>query len=272
MPCSLCNLEELADPTVWGEQREPDPLKTPQPAPNTGSDDTSEIARLAGLSRHEYERERSAAAKKLKYRVTFLDRQVAAARGDDAPSGQGQALNLRDPEPWPNPVDGAALLDNIVAELRRYVVFGAAAVDAVALWAVASHSFNQFVIFPRLFITAPEKGCGKTTLLDALSRLLLRGLSADNITAAALFRTIEAARPTLLLDEADSYLRDNEDLCGVIDSGHRRDGGVIRTVGENYEPRFFSTFAPVALAAIGGLPGTIEDRSIKKHDAAPSPG
>ena len=38
---------------------------------------------------------------------------------------------------------------------------------------------------------------------------------------------------------------------------------MIRTVGEDHEPRQFSAWAPVALAAIGHLPGTIEDRSIK---------
>jgi putative DNA primase/helicase len=49
----------------------------------------------------------------------------------------------------------------------------------------------------------------------------------------------------------------------VLDAGHQRDGAVIRTVGEYHEPRQFSTWAPVALAAIGHLPGAIEDRSIR---------
>ena len=34
-----------------------------------------------------------------------------------------------------------------------------------------------------------------------------RPLSTSNTTAAAIFRTIEAARPTLLIDEADTFLR-----------------------------------------------------------------
>jgi putative DNA primase/helicase len=112
-------------------------------------------------------------------------------------------------------------------------------------------------------VTAPEKGCGKSTVLDVLSRLVSRPLGASNITAAALFRVIEAARPTLLLDEADAYARDNEDLRSVLDAGHRRDGAVIRTVGDDHEPCQFSVWAPVALAAIGHLPGTVEDRSIR---------
>jgi putative DNA primase/helicase len=38
---------------------------------------------------------------------------------------------------------------------------------------------------------------------------------------------------------------------------------VIRLVGDDHEPRSFSTFCPTAIAAIGSLPGTIEDRAIK---------
>ena len=60
----------------------------------------------------------------------------------------------------------------------------------------------------------------------------------------------------------NSFLKDNDELRGVINSGHARDGQVIRLVGENHEPRVFSTWCPVAIAAIGGLPGTIEDRSV----------
>src|SRR5262249_35196677 len=96
-----------------------------------------------------------------------------------------------------------------------------------------------------------------------IERLVPRPLTASNITAAALFRTIEAARPTLLLDEADTYLRHNDDLRAVVDAGHQRNGAVIRTVGDAHEPRKFSVWAPLIIAAIRNLPGTIEDRSIK---------
>lgn len=169
----------------------------------------------------------------------------------------------RQPEPWPEPVEGAALLDKIATEIQRYVVLTKEQADTVALWVVASHAFDLFWVFPRLFVSAPEKGCGKSTLLDVLSRLVPRPLPASNITVAALFRVIERDRPTLLLDEADSYARHSEDLRGVLNAGHRRDGAVLRCVGDAHEPRSFSAWAPVALAAIGNLPGTIEDRSIK---------
>jgi hypothetical protein len=184
------------------------------------------------------------------------------AKADDTKSGR--ALVLPDPVPWPQPVDGAELLDQIGKGIGRYVVFDKASADAVALWTAAAHTFDSFTIFPRLLITSPEKRCGKSTLLDAIERLVPRPLSAANITAPALFRVIEAARPIVLLDEADTFARDNEELRGVINAGHKRNGMVIRVVeaGGDYQARQFSVWAPVVLAAIGHLPGTIEDRSI----------
>ena len=96
-------------------------------------------------------------------------------------------------------------------------------------------------------ITSPEKGCGKTTLLDVLSRLVMRPLSTANVTASAIFRVVEMQRPTLLIDEADTFLSENEELRGILNSGHRQGGSVIRTVGEDFEPR---SSRPIRLAPL----------------------
>ena len=53
----------------------------------------------------------------------------------------------------------------------------------------------------------------------------------------AIFRVVELQRPTLLIDEADTFLPENEELRGILNSGHRQGGSVIRTVGEDFEPR-----------------------------------
>jgi Protein of unknown function (DUF3631) len=69
-------------------------------------------------------------------------------------------------------------------------------------------------------------------------------------------------RPTLLIDEADTFLPENEELRGILNAGHRQGGFVIRTVGEEFEPRRFSTYAPCTVALIGKLPVTLADRSV----------
>ena len=86
---------------------------------------------------------------------------------------------------------------------------------------------------------------------------------AANITSAALFRTVGKYQPTLLVDEADTFLSEHEELRGIINSGHRRASAfAVRCCGDEQEPKTFSTWAPKAIAAIGRLPETIQDRSI----------
>lgn len=68
--------------------------------------------------------------------------------------------------------------------------------------------------------------------------------------------------PTLLVDEADSFLKGNEELRGLLNAGHRRGGQVLRCVGDNHDVRAFTVFAPVVLAGIGQLPATLHDRSV----------
>ena len=221
------------------------------------------FTRLAKLSPVDYDRARAAEAEKLGVRVGTLDEEVLRYRPqDDDARAAGRALSLSSPEPWPDPMDGAALIGAIVETINRYLALSPAAAIAGALWCVHAHAFEAFYISPRLAIVSPEKRCGKSTLLRVMHPMLPKPLSAANITVAAVFRTVEAGRPTLLIDEANSFLKDNEELRGIINSGHSRDGQVIRLVGEDHEPRVFSTWCPVAIAAIGGLPGTIEDRSV----------
>lgn len=227
------------------------------------SDSKNEIHRLAGLGKREYEVERKKVAKRLDVRVTALDGFVEAERGEVDDGGkQGRALNLPRPEPWPDPVNGSDLLNELSGVIRRYVVMSAYAADTTALWVVHTYLVSGFGISPRLAITSPEKRCGKTTLLDVLARLVLRPLPTSNVSTAAIFRVVEVQQPTLLIDEADTFLPENDELRGILNSGHRQGGSVLRLVGKEFEPRSFSTYSACAIALIGKLPDTLTDRSV----------
>jgi hypothetical protein len=227
-------------------------------------DDDAEVARLSKLKPLAFEREAPAAAKRLGCRVSLLRKLVALERGDNGGTGaQGRALEFPEIQAWPDPIDGADLLDAVVAAVKRYVIIDPVMARAVALWIVAVHGFAAFQIFPRLFVTGPEPNCGKTTLADVVSFLVPRPLPVSNISPAALFRVIAAARPTLVLDEFDSYSTEvAEALRQIIDAGHKRGGAVIRVVGEAEEPRLFDAYAPLAIAAIGNIAATLASRSI----------
>jgi putative DNA primase/helicase len=231
---------------------------TNRPAP---TNDDTEIARLAALAPLPRSRAIKDAAKRLRVDRKTLEREVRAYL-NRAVSGQGRSLELPQLEPWPTPVDGAALLDGLAAAVRSYVIMSAPQADAIALWCAHTHCYEAFPITPRLAITSVTKGCGKTTLLDVLGRVVARPLVTANVTAAAVFRVVEKAKPTLLIDEHDSFADEKDELRGVLNSGHRKGGCVIRIVGDDHEPRQFATFAPVAIAAIGKLPETLQDRAI----------
>jgi putative DNA primase/helicase len=114
---------------------------------------------------------------------------------------------------------------------------------AVALWIIHTHAFEVADHTPRLQIKSPVLRCGKSTLLSVIKPMVAKPISTENITTASLFRLIEMYQPTLLIDEADSFLkrddgRDNEEMRGIMNAGHSRYGVVIRTVdGEDFEPR-----------------------------------
>ena len=187
-----------------------------------------------------------------------LDKLVASARKADENDG-----GLEDVDPWPDPIEPSELLDAIASTVRRFIVCDAETAHAVALWVAMTWFMDVVQIAPLAVITAPEKRCGKSLLLFLLGRLSCRPLTASNISPAALFRCIDAWSPTLLVDEADAFARENEELRGLLNCGHTRDGAyVVRTVGDDHTPRRFNTWGAKALAGIGKLADTLMDRAI----------
>jgi putative DNA primase/helicase len=196
------------------------------------------VRRLAEFSPLRYDQIRLEEASQLGIRVSTLDREVAALRRESNDAGQGHTLELWEPEPSEETVDGAALLDRLVESFKRFAILPPGAPEALALWVKHCHAIDASDISPRLAVTSPIMQCGKTLVARDLTRPLVpRAQGTDNISSAAVFRLIEQARPTLLMDEADTFLPENEEMRGVLNSGHRRDGTVIRLVGDDHEAR-----------------------------------
>ena len=121
-------------------------------------------------------------------------------------------------------------------------------------------------VAPLAVINAPEKACGKSQLLDVMGRMSARPLPVANVTPAALFRSVERWEPTLLIDEADTFFRGKEEIKGLINAGHTRANAfVLRTVGDNHEPKMFNVWGAKALAGISlekHLPDATMSRAI----------
>lgn len=199
-----------------------------------------------------------------------------AAEGVEKPPPVESTFTLPpNPPAWEEPVEGATLLDEIESLLLRYVVLPEHAAPVVALWIVHTYVADQFSYSPRLLVSSPEKRCGKSLLLRFVAGLSARPLPCENISTAALYRSIEKFAPTLILDEADTFLAGrnaNEEMRGVINAGFARGGCVLRCVGDDMEPTQFHVFGPLALGMIGKPQGTIEDRSVSVQMRRKVPG
>ena len=189
---------------------------------------------------------------------------------DGAPDATSADQPAEDTVPDPEPTPGSALLDELRAQIAKFVILPSPeALDAVTLWVAATHLQPAWQHAPRLAVVGPAKRCGKSRLLDVLTETVHEPMLTINTTPAAIFRSItEENPPTLLVDEADTIFgtpkvaEKNEEMRGLLNAGHQRNRYVTRVVGNDHTPHRFATFAMAAIAGIGDLPDTIMDRAI----------
>lgn len=193
----------------------------------------------------------------------LVDAACGGARADEAEASAGATLALADPEPARDAADGAVLLDAIAEALTRYVVLADGAADAIALWVLHTYLLAAAWCSPLLVLTSAAKRCGKALVLELLSWLVRRPLATSSVSPSALYRTVEKYAPTLLVDEADAFFAANEELRGIVNCGHTSTSArALRCVGDDSEPRAFSTWCPKAVAGIGKLADTLMDRAV----------
>lgn len=198
-----------------------------------------------------------------------FDKLTASSNDNSRPRG-GIFVEV---EPWPDPVNGAVLLDDVTLALARHVIADKETLRAAALWATFTWLVDVVQVAPIANITAPEKRCGKSILLTALGKLVYRPLQVSNIAPAALFRSIELWSPTLLIDEVDAFLAAHEDARGILNAGFTRDSAtVIRCVGDDHIPTPFSVWGAKALCGIGKIADTLADRSVPLRLRRRTPG
>ena len=234
------------------------------PSADTGSEGSSQdfdelIAELAALPKLQYARRRKEAAKRMGITLADLDKIIAEARGGK-PAATPERWSV---VPWDTAVDTSQLLTALRDTFMLYLILSNHAATAMALWTLHAWTLDAAYVSPFLMFSSPEMRCGKSTALRVLYRVCPRTALASNISSAAIFRYVEAWHPTLLIDEAETFVTGNEEIRGILNSGHTRDTAIIiRLVGEKHEPKEFSTWAPKAIASIGKLSGTLRDRSI----------
>jgi hypothetical protein len=184
-----------------------------------------------------------------------------AAKDDAAAAPPPPPSDPRDAVPA-EPIDPHdTVLSLVCGAFKTYLAVNSHEYVALALWAMHTHVFDRYMVTPRLLLTSPVRGCGKSVGLDVLSRLVARPELTDNITAAAVYDTIDRLICTLLMDEFDNQeLATKAAMRAVLNAGHRHGRKIHRGVGKNR--RAYRVFAPIAIAAIGVLSLPLMSRSI----------
>ncbi len=187
------------------------------------------------------------------------------------------------PGQWSAP-GGALVLDAVEAFLSGFVSYPSEhARVAHVLWLAHTHRMNAWKSTPRLAFLSPEPGSGKSRALEVTELLVPTPLFTVNVSPAALFRSMGAKQrgpPTLLYDEIDTVFgakaKENEDVRGLLNSGHRRGATTLRCVnsgkGNEQTVEQFPAYCAVAPAGLGDLPSTIMTRSIVVRMRRRAPG
>jgi hypothetical protein len=165
---------------------------------------------------------------------------------------------------------GERMIEALCAFLHRFVAYPSVQAEiAHALWIVHCHMMDSWDSTPRLAFLSAEPASGKTRALEVTELLVPNPVATVNVTPAYLFRKVGSeGGATILFDEIDTVFgpraKDNEDIRGLLNAGHRRGAMTGRCAyrGKEVALEELPAYAAVAMAGIGWLPGTVLSRSV----------
>ncbi len=137
-----------------------------------------------------------------------------------------------------------------------------------ALYDILTYCYPLFNSMPYVRFTG-NKGAAKSKGGAIHDQIGFNSLSAVNLTAATMFRSIQDTSGMLIIDEAETYGKRSvksetqEGLDQVINSGWQKNGKVPRLekTEKGYRRVLYSTYSPKVICGIGVLTETLRDRS-----------
>jgi DNA primase len=136
------------------------------------------------------------------------------------------------------------------------------------LWCIGTYFHQLFDAYPYLNIHG-QKGSGKTTVLVLLGHLAFNAYHVTNVSEASLFRWIEAAAPTMLIDEQEGLTsrqagrEQKADLMGILKSGYQKGPVVTRQDTDNPSiMRQYHIYCPKVIVSVELLEDILGDRSL----------
>lgn len=164
------------------------------------------------------------------------------------------------------PENGVALLRDVRAFIRRYVVLAPEQEVTITLWTLHTWAIAAADVSPYLSVSSAVLRAGKTRLLETVELVARNPWRVVQPSEAVLFRKLGQGDLTLLFDEVDAVFGKNvsdsqEGVRAVLNAGFQRGATVPRCAEHGKELVEFAVFGPKLLAGIGLPPPTVRDRS-----------
>ena len=181
--------------------------------------------------------------------------------------------------PWDAPVQPAETIEKAMRMLQQYVYFKNEKDALIAVvWALFTHFHERLKKMrqqPFLNITSPEKGYGKTTLMELVGELSIPCLMTASVTVAALRRILDHYRIAVFLDEAKSNFDRKDDAAIVLrqtlNMAYTKRTAQHMQCNENQSNELIvmDCWRPYCVVGTRDLPGDTQDRCVRIHMAQP---
>lgn len=162
-------------------------------------------------------------------------------------------------------VDPLALLGEIISTWRTYIEFDDEREYLFqALWVVATYFHDIFNALMYPYFGGIKKSA-KTKDLTIHYCLDFNAIFSMNLSTASIYRLIQNAKCTLLIDESEKLSNPERalDFRSLLLGGYKKGPRVYRSdknAKDQIETKGFDVYAPKALANIHGLEDVLEDR------------
>jgi hypothetical protein len=133
-----------------------------------------------------------------------------------------------------------------------------------ALWDIGTYFHHLFNAYPYPYFGGVKRSA-KTKALTVHSCLAFNAIFSMNVSTACLFRMIQNARCSFMIDESERLNNPEraQEFRSLLLGGYKRGECAYRNVEtreKQWTPTAFEVYSPKALANISGLEGVLEDR------------
>lgn len=158
---------------------------------------------------------------------------------------------------------GCQIIQTIEKFIKRFVTFPDDTMSLpIALWTMGTFCFPAFDAFPYMVITAETKRAGKTRLAEMIHFVCSNPRMMTAVTPSTMFNMIEAERPTIFFDEAETMSGEAQSaMTQILNSGYRKGQTIPRMIGKT-EWKEFNVYSPKVFILIGDVRDTLRDRAI----------